>query len=212
MPRIVIAALSLFLFTTAYAAPQDKSNTYEVEVLVFRNLMPHLTGNEMWSQGSANTTIPGLDKAITPAMAPPSDPILSDAARKLGKNPRYRVLAHYSWIQTADTRSASAPVRITASEPGNPQELDGTLLFYMSRYLHVELNLVLRDPPSTTSTSNPDATGNNPAPAQQTVYVLKQHRRIASDETDYFDHPMFGVLLRVSEIKSDPPRPAATSP
>ena len=218
VPRLIIAALSLFLFTSAQAAsPPEKSNTYEVEVLVFRNLMPSLTGNELWNQDTVRTSIPGLDKAITPVAAPPADPILSDAARKLSHNPHYRVLAHYSWIQTADIRSASTPVRITASEPGNPQALDGTILFYMSRYLHVELNLVLRDPPTASAASNTNMTTGStqvsaqPAPVS-TVYVMKQHRRIRSDVTEYFDHPMFGVLLRVTEIKTDPSQPAAKTP
>jgi len=203
VPRIIVIALSFFVITAAHAAPSDKSNTYEVEVLVFRNVMPRLTGNEMWTRDTVNPVIPDLSKAISPVAAPPANSRLSDAAKALSANPRYRVLAHYSWIQTADTRSASVPVRISASEPGNPQELGGTVRFYMSRYLHVELNLILRDPPAAAN-----ATGAIPIQGTPAIYVIKQHRRIRSDETDYFDHPMFGVLLRVTGIKNDRPHAA----
>ncbi|MHB8453191.1 MAG: CsiV family protein [Acidiferrobacterales bacterium] len=192
MPRIIVIALSLFAITAAHAAPADKDNTYEVEVLVFRNIMPKLAGNELWTRDTVNTVIPDLATAASPIAAPPADPILTDAATVMSSNPRYQVLAHYSWIETADTRSASKPVRITASVSGNPHGLDGTVLFYMSRYLHVVVNLLLQE-----SASDASAAGGNPAPNAPAIYRISEHRRIRSNETDYFDHPMFGALVRV---------------
>ncbi len=209
MPRIILIALSLFVVATAQAAPGvpsnnpgGKSNTYEVEVLVFRNLMPSLVGNELWTQDTVNPVIKDLSSAISPVPAPPVDPVLSDAAIALSGNPHYQLLVHDSWIETAQTRFASKPVRITASEPGDPQELDGTVRFYLNQYMHVVLHLLLKEPAPDSGSSIFNA------PAAPVLYRLDDERRIRLNQVNYFDHPMFGVLLRVTRV---PPPTSATA-
>ncbi len=206
MSRIIFIALSLFAVATAQAASNDQGNSYEVEVMVFRNLMPNLVGNELWTQDTVNPAISDLGSAILPALAPPADPVLSDAAIALSANPRYRLLVHDSWIQTAATRFASKPIRITASEPGNPQELDGTVRFYLNQYLHVVLHLLLQEPAPNTGLAVFNA------PAAPILYRMDEQRRIRLNQVNYFDHPMFGVLLRVTSVKPDAPVASPAQP
>ncbi|MHB8346725.1 MAG: CsiV family protein [Acidiferrobacterales bacterium] len=210
MPRIILIALSLLAVATAQAAPGiqhnnpgEKSNTFEVEVLVFRNLMPSLVGNELWTQDTVNPVIKDLGSAVPPAPAPPVDAVLSDAAIALSGNPHYQLLAHDSWIEPAQTRFASKPIRITASGPGDPQELDGTVRFYLNQYMHVVLHLLLREPAPVSGSSI------SGTPSIPVLYRLDDQRRIRLNQVNYFDHPMFGVLLRVTRVK--PNVAAATS-
>jgi len=67
---------------------------------------------------------------------------------------------------------------------GGDNTLDGTLKFYLSRFLHVDVNLAL------------SADGN---PSDQ-PYRIVDHRRIKTQEINYFDHPKFGILLKVVQI------------
>ncbi len=199
MSRIILIALLFFTVATAQAAPSNQSNNYEVEVLVFRNLMPSLVGNELWTQDTVNPVIKDLANAVSPVPAPPVDSVLSDAAIALSGNPHYQLLVHDSWIETAETRFASKPVRISASEPGNPQELDGTVRFYLNQYMHVVLHLLLKEPAPDSGASIFGA------PAAPVLYRLDDQRRIRLNQVNYFDHPMFGVLLRVTRVPATTP-------
>lgn len=199
MSQIILIALLFFTVATAQAAPSNQSNNYEVEVLVFRNLMPSLVGNELWTQDTVNPVIKDLANAVSPVPAPPVDSVLSDAAIALSGNPHYQLLVHDSWIETAETRFASKPVRISASEPGNPQELDGTVRFYLNQYMHVVLHLLLKEPAPDSGASIFGA------PAAPVLYRLDDQRRIRPNQVNYFDHPMFGVLLRVTRVPATTP-------
>ncbi|MDA8362692.1 MAG: CsiV family protein [Gammaproteobacteria bacterium] len=211
MSRIIVLVLALFAIAPAQAATPDpsstQSNNYEVELLVFRNFLPGLVGNEQWNQDTVNPVIKGLKQAIDPVPAPPVDSVLSDAAIALSGNPHYQLLLHDSWIESGQTRFASQLMRITASEPGDPDELDGTVRFYINEYMHVVLHLLLKEPAPDTGSSLFDT-----APASPILYRLDDERRIRLNEVNYFDHPMFGVLLRVTRAPSDTapaPAPAA---
>ena len=64
--------------------------------------------------------------------------------------------------------------------------------FYLSRFLHVDVNLAFTD-------SKLDLTA-DPAPGTATMYRLSEHRRVKTQEYHYFDHPKFGALLRVTQV------------
>ncbi len=208
MSRIIVLVLAFFAVATAQAATTDQSSTqsnnYEVELLVFRNFLPGLVGNEQWNQDTVNPVIKGLKQAIVPVPAPPADSVLSQAAIALSGSPHYQLLLHDSWIEAGRTRFASHPMRITASEPGDPDELDGTVRFYINEYMHVVLHLLLKEP-----APNAGSPLFNSTPASPVLYRLDDERRIRLNEVNYFDHPMFGVLLRVTRVPSGAAAPSA---
>ena len=166
----------LFL-TTVYAAPA--TTTYDVEVLVFENRLPQLEGGELWTRDNARSPIADLTDAVTLGDAPPEDSPLSTAAKTLERDGNYRVLVYQHWRQTAEERSATKPVRLRNTDG----QLDGTLRFYLSRFLHVDLDLALQEKAPATGELN---------------YRLSENRRIKTQELNYFDHPKFGVLMRVT--------------
>jgi hypothetical protein len=183
--RFVIRLLStLLLFSPvlpASAAPAEKESTYEVEVLVFENRFPDLVGEELLARDAATTRQRALDTAAPPETAA-SEPYLRPAiSNLLERDGHYRILAHAHWMQTLDPagKAAVKPVRIVSARP---DELEGTVQFYMSRYLHLDVNLLFRD---------------EEAMKSGVVYRIGEQRRVKSQETQYFDHPRFGVLVRV---------------
>lgn len=162
------------------AAPTTPS-TYEVEVLVFENRLPDLDGNEQWKAGRAPVQ-EATDAIVLGTVPTGSD--LAAAAAALQNDSRYRLLSHRRWVQAADSKPASVPVLVRTDN----REIDGHVRFYMSRFLHVEVNLAFQ----------PQATvlgGTDPAP---TPYRLNEQRRVKSQELHYFDHPKFGALVRVT--------------
>jgi len=166
----------------AAAAPSAPA-AYEVEVVVFENRLPDLEGGELWTWSSKKTPAP-TDAVAPPAPAGGSE--LANTVATLQNDPRYRVLLHQRWVQPAEAKAATKPVVVQAPD----REVDGILLFYVNRFLHVELSLGFQ-PPRGVLGSEPAA---EPTGA---LYRINEQRRVKSQEIHYFDHPKFGALVRI---------------
>lgn len=77
---------------------------------------------------------------------------------------------------------------------------DGTIRLRSTRFLHVDVDIAYF--PEEISRFTASANDNGTVPLlQQADYVrLRESRRIRLNEVHYFDHPLFGVLLRVSRL------------
>jgi len=211
---IGLAIFSLLIPLNLQAATTSPSN-YTVELVVFRNLMPDLEGNEIWSPDRVNTNIPDLDQAKIAADSADETTDIGKAVALLESNNKYQVLTHKRWVQTADARSTSPVMRITDTA----NDLDGTVVFYMSRFLHVDVDLLLKDESdqnnkpangvTSSAVANPVAlsssTNNSSAAVAppDLTYKIDESRRIRSNQINYFDHPKFGVLLEITPMDSD---------
>lgn len=181
-----IALLGCLLFPVAtLAAPAVTA--YEVEVLVFENMLPELEGGELWTRdAAAEPSKVDVTGAIPADQLVPAESVLAGAAATLQRSGTYRVLTHKRWRQTAEEKSATKPVRLRNADG----QLDGTLRFYVSRFLHVDVDLLLQ---AQTAVIDQSAVfGVN--------YRLTEHRRVKTMEINYFDHPKLGVLMRITPV------------
>jgi hypothetical protein len=172
----VVFGTLLFLASAAAAAPTDKDGIYDVEVLVFENRQIP-SGDGSTFDGKSTITIPGLADAIVPTAPATGGYKLAGSAAQLEKDSQYRVLFHQRWSQPVDTKGGVKARRITGGT-----ELDGLVKVYLSRYLHADVQLVLKDGPATGGV----------------VHRIDEQRRVKSQEVHYYDHPRFGVLLMVN--------------
>jgi len=160
----------------------------------------------------------------------PKDYFLNQKVYALRKNPRFKVLLHTSWFQAAfdadhkravylhdklplpykETGSEIRPMNVDSEGPEG-QSLFGTVRVYVSRFLHVDLDLIYRVAQQVTYYEKLDemknamflvpengqfnATGEPITTVAMHGYRLNESRRIKSRELHYFDHPLFGVLL-----------------
>lgn len=190
----IIPALLLSMavaIPTAVPAAADKENTYNVEVLVFATKLPQLDGDELWTRETTGPVAAAGMDALPPGPAAPPN-ILAAAASDLAKDGRFRILAYYSWIQAADAKSASKPILLSGNRTKNPDELTGTMRLYLSRYLHLDLNLNYQE-----KTTGDGSWG---ADTGMIAYRISEQRRVKSQETHYFDHPKFGTLIRLTPL------------
>ena len=181
----LFAILGLALLAAQSPALAAATTTlYDVEVLVFEHRQPGLEGGEAWQD--IRKELGDLEEAALPESEPAPDSVLSQAAAALERGGQHRVLAHKRWQQNADAKSTTTPLRLRSVNG----ELDGTLRFYLSRFLYVELNLALQE-------------GRREAGAKP--YQLAEHRRVRPQEIHYFDHPKLGALVRVTAVAADKP-------
>ncbi|MBI3899026.1 MAG: hypothetical protein HY308_12130 [Gammaproteobacteria bacterium] len=178
--RIAIVLLTWLSVMPVFAATTTTTTTtsmYEIEVVVFETRLPDMEGSELWTRDAAAT----IDTATaTKAGETPAASTLSSAINALQNDGRFHVLLHRRWLQNADAKTNATPVLLATED----KTLDGALKFYLSRFLHVELNLAFKP-----QTANLDT-----AP----VYQINEERRIKSQELHFFDHPKFGALVRIS--------------
>ena len=191
MRIVILALLGIFYAPLALSAPADKEkeSTYEIEAVVFENRLPELVGDELLARDPAKTKIRGLENAVVPEKMEGDSFLQPTITSLLEKDGHYRVLAHLRWIQTVDAKSIAKPMRVTST---TPDELEGTIRFFMSRHLHLDVNLVFRETVA--------AAGSEPA---ANVYQMNEQRKIKTQEMHYFDHPRLGVLVRVTPVEKD---------
>ena len=104
---------------------------------------------------------------------------------------------------------------ITTAEPPG---LEGTIRISVSRYLHVELDLLRRIRSATPYPSYEQSFEGGLTEQAQPYhrYRMQAHRRMRSGELHYIDHPLMGVLIKITPYElptpAEPVEPEATAP
>jgi Peptidoglycan-binding protein, CsiV len=188
----------------AFAQQSDAGlQSYDVELVIFRVLSSNATP-EQWSLESPTAghhpAIPDDEpspftndgsEAPPPATAPvvgfpalpPAKYKLTAMEETLRRSRNYQPLAHIGWTQPGFPRNGAQFLSIDSLVPP-ATGLTGQVALTRGRYLHLTLDLAY------------DAPGASGEPGQR--FVLRQTRRMRSNERHYLDHPRFGVIAIVT--------------
>lgn len=200
LKRLVLASFVAIATLLGPARAQQTASdppSYDVELIIFRHLSADAT-QEVWNLELAKEEgleIPA-DEDATPFDAPATAaaeratqtfPPLASSKMKLGaiegtlrRSRDYRPLAHFGWTQPGFARTAAPSMSIDNLVPAG-SGLTGAIALSRGRYLHLTLDLAF---------TPPDAPGER--------YVLRQSRRMRSNERHYIDHPKFGVIAVIT--------------
>jgi len=159
--------------------------------------------------------------------------VMDNAWRRLRSSQDYRPLVYTAWDQ--NRIDYYPPIRIhneqvieTQLRPPTPVmvadltaedplaayrstffQIDGNLQLRRSRFLHLFLDLELREKITngaveaeilTAGDTRPDAATDTDRSGVYGVYALRQNRQVSTGEMQYFDTPYFGALVYVSNI------------
>lgn len=124
---------------------------------------------------------------------------MQDIHARMRRSAEYRPLMHFAWTQSTlpEAETRERPLSEFARPPAG---LDGFLTLYLSRYLHLEVDLKLDAPSSAQSDSRYREESN-------VRYHINENRILKNGETRYFDHPKFGVLAKVTRVEDDDDEP-----
>lgn len=197
----VIATLALIV-GSAGAQQATVMQSYDVELVIFRTLSSNATPEE-WTKETAVAAQPLVlsdDESPTPGAAVESAPAatametfpaleagkfsLTPIADTLRRSRNYQPLAHFGWTQPGFPRTEAHYMSID-SQAAAGSGLSGRVTVSRGRYLHLTLDLVYEPPGE---------------PGQR--YVLRQTRRMRSNERHYIDHPKFGVIAVITQSQS----------
>ena len=164
-------------------------------------------------RGGPNTSQGQLAFADTTAASS-----LATIGRSLRRSSLFDVIDHLSWVQPVNTEPTHVLMQ-AGKRYGDRFEVEGSLSFSRSRYLHVRTDLwysvfeprvggSLREPESGPTDEQLEAwqalvqvereRGSHQVAAS---HVMKQSRRLRSSELHYLDHPLFGVIVRINRYR-----------
>jgi len=131
---------------------------------------------------------------------------LSQIYARLDTIDAYEPITHVGWVQPARDTDNAKPYRFTlpATEPAtgatrSDTGITGTITLYKGRFLHLEVDLTLEAEKLPEETWSFLGAGTKDAPD---TYKLTESRRIQGTAAHYFDHPQFGVIARIKQVKT----------
>jgi Peptidoglycan-binding protein, CsiV len=189
----------IFLPEAVATLPEEEE---EIEGdLVFSDI-PAVSDTPQVSSKASIEEIPAI-RRLDMTLLEPDRYTLNDIYSKLQKLDAYRPILHAGWTQTTVDRdmTASIPLRLLGDVP---LRLDGILTLYLSRYLHLVVDLQL-DAVALQPVQSPSATAapyfDKPDLRPATVrYRIFEDRIFKSGDLRYFDHPRFGVLAKITRF------------
>jgi len=155
----------------------------------------------------------GFDPAMTFKSLPQNKYRLGNEVKKIEQSQSRRVLLHTAWRQPGMSWEEALNVHLSRRIPaagsggdgqqsslqGEAGELDAYIKVILSRYLHVDTDIVFKTRPKTGRFEFFIEEADEPQ-----VYQLKQlRRRIRSTELHYLDHPVLGMLIIMHPVETD---------
>ncbi len=200
MIRILLAGLILVFSSHVFA------KWYQVEMIVFEHLIPDSSG-ELWNAGNvpdysnAIELVTGPDGSNAFKMLPSSRHKLGGVNKVLKLSSEYRPVYHVAWQQPELTKSRAKKVHIK-----NPEaRINGTVNLRGGHLLHLDLDISYFIDLYTESVTSFTEEGSEEVVMEDIIMTgtyaqMKETRRIKLNELHYFDHPLFGVLMRVTRL------------
>lgn len=241
MMQAMRTTTTLFLILLPFLAAQAQDDTveevqeirrYTVEMIIFRYAQEVSAGSEIFPgdepvretlpvdgedplAAEALEEIPKFVRAIELVTLDKEDLAMGEIMGRLERLEAYVPLMHFGWTQTTWPEEQTRAIEL-ASVARPPAGLDGSLTLYLTRYLHLVVDLQL-DAPDAVNSNNElldpmsgygdyrtlDEFGDivRPGPVR---YRIQENRIVKNGELRYFDHPKFGVIAKVTRVEEEP--------
>lgn len=172
-----------------------------------------LTGQH--DQSAPATAPPANQSPLAFVSLPASQYTMGDIEKKLHKQGTYKILTHTAWRQPAFTGNTNEGVHVFGGRlldhegpVGARYEFEGLVSLRSTRYLHLDVDALLRetqakelgskyDSPADLGLLESSNSGHDRMPVYQ-VYRLSQSQRVRANKVYYFDHPLMGLIIKVS--------------
>ncbi|ACJ20157.1 CsiV family protein [Coxiella burnetii] len=163
----------LLLLILSFGCVQAQAKDYQIEMIIFSHFSAQNESEEQWPGLDAGSI--NFNRARPIYSLPPSQFILKNEQHRLDQSPAYHTLLHIAWRQAV----VDTPHARTRLIQGN--NVEGTVRVSVQRYLNVALNLVFKN--------------------NSNYFYLSQNRRMRSNELNYVDFLLYGVLIKIVPVK-----------
>jgi hypothetical protein len=141
---------------------------------------------------------------------------LSDIAERFERLDVYETVMHVGWTQPTYLEEETPAIELW--EFGDvPEGLDGSFTLYLNRYLHLVVDLsldapgqfdeeVIFDQPETAfGDSRRQFEADIEAAILPVRYRIQEDRIFKNGDVRYFDHPKFGILVKITRVEEEEP-------
>lgn len=136
-----------------------------------------------------------------------------DIASRLERLDAYEPIMHFSWTQVTQAQEVTTPIELAALGEA-PEGLDGSFTLYLSRYLHLVVDLTLDDPMAPeepvaiddsmfTFSDERSGFGYDASAPGPVRFRIQENRIFKNGDLRYFDHPKFGVLAKITRVEEE---------
>ena len=190
----------------------------------------------VYSDATMNEYLEGVDRdtpleellghdTVRLTILDPEQHTMTGIYQRLNRLDAYRPILHSGWTQVANDEALTPPIRLRTLGDV-PLRFDGNLSLYLSRYLHLVVDLSLEE-----VRQRNDRSGDNVSTGRRdeswtgfgydenfdkrygpVIYRLQENRIVADGDLRYFDHPKFGVLARITRLEDIVVEPAGERP
>jgi len=199
VPGVVSALIGALLLAAPGAHAQTGGKMYQVELIILKHgdaaaaqlrdvVKPELA--HRLRQPALDLALAAPDERITP-VTDPAQYRLSEQAEQLAADNSFTVLRHIAWRQPPFNREQARYINL----PGEPSAglLKGIAWLSHEQYFQLRLDFQY----------DPDYAAEPTVAEQPTTTLIPIHMKkvLLPGETHYLDHPIIGVLARISEVK-----------
>ncbi len=200
------------VFLPDEAPPENADLLIDLDELERRP--PDLVAAYAGDDAAANARARRLELVVLPE----EELTLDKVARQFALLDVYETVMHVGWTQPTLPPEDTRPLQLRVlGDP--PAGLDGSFTLYLSRYLHLVVDLALDAPDdgASTPTANRPYYSDDPTysfgdsrpqygssfgrHSQPVRYRIQENRIVKNGELRYFDHPKFGVLAKITRIE-----------
>ncbi len=205
MRRIIhslpVIAFALFTLANPVFSADDDVTVFDVEMIVFDRSGEGAGFTEIWPDDPGEPDWETLS-------APGGPEGLSDSRWKLGqedytlkhKSRGLNPHIHTAWRQVIRKGEKAAPIHLrseTTTVGGMPL-MEGLVSVSVNRYLHVNLDMILRKDRVSAGGESEDGV----LEIGDQRFRMQEHRKMRSGELHYLDHPMMGALIKIDRSET----------
>jgi len=140
---------------------------------------------------------------------------MTDIAHQFELLDVYETVMHFGWTQPTFPQEETEAIELSTFGE-LPEGLDGSFTLYLSRYLHLVVDLALE---VADDSEQEEVADNEPilsfgdsrfqyddepdVPGMPVYYRIQENRIVKNGDIRYFDHPKFGVVAKVTRVEKE---------
>jgi hypothetical protein len=205
MTRVLGLAFSLFLLiSSAFATPLNMKSEepagFDVEIILFEQdavALPESAESPPFLPNEKNVILAEpFKETLEFSVLDPSRFRLNREYNALKRQKKYRVLLHLAWHQSDSLkpiyldsrRFQDALIEAKAPPIAELDGISGTIEIVKKRFFKLESDLTLDKPCKKEGDEN-----------ARCYFPLSEERNLKNEEIHYLDHPLFGMLIKITE-------------
>ena len=215
--------VSLLADEAPFEQEQEHEQIYKIEMVIFQRTDLSALTEESWLSYPPLPSFENAEDMSVLDLLPEDDLTLTGEANDIDSSSAYSVLLHQGWFQPILKPNKASSIHIYAQPLGDSKKpwlnsrsyindllfnrwrINGILTISQLNYFNVNADIILTIPFN--ELNKFQNLGQTIAPDRSVLnFHMQQSRRVRNDQLYYFDHPLFGILIEISEYEPDKDR------